>query len=107
MLVHKKTTSGFRIIIRRYMPHHRGSTWPASLPAASGIATVARVNVAAWAAIRCSSAVAALVLPCLSLLASCHSQLSVPEPSIEFTRIPPATESGVDKLDVIEGRVIG
>jgi hypothetical protein len=56
---------------------------------------------------RCSSVVAALVLPCLSLLASCHCQLSVPEPSIEFTRIPPATESGVDKLDVIEGRVIG
>ncbi len=51
--------------------------------------------------------VAALVLPCLSLLASCHSQLSVPEPSIEFTRIPPASESGADKLDVIEGRVIG
>jgi len=55
---------------------------------------------------RCS-ALAALVLPCLSLLASCHSQLSVPEPSIEFTRIPRATESGVDKLDVIEGRVVG
>jgi hypothetical protein len=61
----------------------------------------------ARAPIRCSSVVAALVLPCLSLLAGCHSQLSVPEPSIEFTRIPPATESGADKLDVIEGRVIG
>jgi hypothetical protein len=60
----------------------------------------------ARAPIRCSSVVAALVLPWLSLLASCHSQLSLPEPSIEFTRIPPATESGVDKLDVIEGRVI-
>jgi hypothetical protein len=42
----KKTTSAFRIIIWRYTPHHRGSTWPASLPAASGIAIVARMNVA-------------------------------------------------------------
>jgi hypothetical protein len=42
----KKKPSAFRIIIRRYMPHHRGSTWPASLPAASGIAFVARMNVA-------------------------------------------------------------
>ncbi len=54
-----------------------------------------------------SSVAAALVLPCLLLLASCHSQRNGPEPSIEFTRIPPATENGVDKLDVIEGRVIG
>jgi hypothetical protein len=61
----------------------------------------------ARAPIRRFSVVAALVLPCLSLLVSCHSQPSAPEPSIEFTRIPPATESGVDKLDVIEGRVIG
>lgn len=57
--------------------------------------------------VRCSAAIAALILPCLSMLASCHSQRSEPEPGIEFTRIPPATESGVDKLDVIEGRVIG
>ena len=37
----------------------------------------------------------------------CHSQKSSAGPTIEFTRIPPATESGVDKLDVIEGRVTG
>lgn len=41
----QKTTSAFRTIMRRYMPHHRGLTWPASLPAAIGIATVARMNV--------------------------------------------------------------
>jgi hypothetical protein len=58
------------------------------------------------APIGCASVLAAPVLPFLLLLASCHSQPSVPEPSIEFTRIPPATESGVDKLDVIEGRII-
>jgi len=69
--------------------HRRSNEWGASAP------------------IRYSRLVAALVLPCFSLLASCHSQTSVPEPSIEFTRVPPASDNGVDKLDVIEGRVIG
>jgi hypothetical protein len=47
-----------------------------------------------------------LLLLCLRLLAGCHLQGSVPGPSIEFTRIPPATEGSPDKLDVIEGRVM-
>jgi hypothetical protein len=53
------------------------------------------------------SATAALVfLLSFRLLASCHVQGSVPGPSIEFTRIPAATEGSPDKLDVIEGHVI-
>jgi hypothetical protein len=47
-----------------------------------------------------------LVLVCI-LATGCHSRSRAPGPSIEFTRIPPAAESGPDKLDIIEGRVIG
>jgi hypothetical protein len=41
------------------------------------------------------------------LAASCHSRSGPSGPSIEFTRIPPAADSGPDKLDIIEGQVIG
>ena len=41
------------------------------------------------------------------LVAGCHSRSGSSGPSIEFTRIPPAADSGPDKLDIIEGRVIG
>lgn len=41
------------------------------------------------------------------LAAGCHSRSGPSGPSIEFTRIPPAADSGPDKLDIIEGRVIG
>ena len=37
----------------------------------------------------------------------CHSRSGYSGPSIEFTRIPPAADSGSDKLDIIEGKVIG
>src|SRR5271155_4322353 len=48
------------------------------------------------------SALAALV--CL-LLTSCHAA-RYGEPSIQFTRIPPAGEGDPEKLDSIEGRVL-
>jgi hypothetical protein len=41
------------------------------------------------------------------LASGCHSRSGVSGPSIEFTRIPPAAEGGADKIDIIEGRVIG
>jgi hypothetical protein len=44
----------------------------------------------------------------IGILASgCQSRSGVSGPSIEFTRIPPAAEGGPDKIDIIEGRVIG
>jgi hypothetical protein len=47
-----------------------------------------------------------LVFVCI-LAAGCHSPSGRSGPSIEFTRIPPAADSGPDKLDIIEGQVIG
>lgn len=50
--------------------------------------------------------IAQLIFVCI-LVAGCHSRSAPSGPSIEFTRIPPAAEGGPDKLDIIEGRVIG
>jgi hypothetical protein len=41
------------------------------------------------------------------LLGGCRLWQAKSEPSIEFSRVPPAAEGGPDKLDVIQGRVIG
>jgi len=49
---------------------------------------------------------AVLLFFCI-FLGGCRSRQAVPTPSIEFTRIPPADAGGPDKLDIIEGRVIG
>jgi len=44
----------------------------------------------------------------LSLLFSgCRTRRATPNPSVEFSRIPPAEAGGQDKLDIIEGRVTG
>ena len=48
-----------------------------------------------------------LMLGCCMLLSGCHSRLADARPSIEFTRVPPAEVSRTDKLDIIQGRVIG
>ena len=48
-----------------------------------------------------------MVAICCVLLGSCHARQADSVPHIEFTRVPPADEGGPDKLDVIEGRVIG
>jgi hypothetical protein len=37
----------------------------------------------------------------------CNFRREASGPSIEFTRVPPASEGGPDKLDIIEGKVIG
>lgn len=41
------------------------------------------------------------------LLTGCNSKPQQNQPKIEFTKIPPAGEGGPDKVDRIEGRVIG
>jgi hypothetical protein len=51
-----------------------------------------------------------LILPaivCCLLFGGCHSSQIVSEPSIKFTKIPPAKEGGADKIDTIEGSVSG
>jgi len=48
-----------------------------------------------------------LMLGCCMLLGGCHSRLAEAGPSIEFTRVPPAEVNRTDKLDIIQGRVIG
>jgi hypothetical protein len=47
-----------------------------------------------------------LSLSC-SLSSGCGHRPSSAQVSIEFTRVPPAAEGGPDKLDIIEGRVVG
>ena len=48
-----------------------------------------------------------LILGCCMLLGGCRSQSQGAGPSIEFTRVPPAEAGRTDKLDIIQGRVIG
>jgi hypothetical protein len=47
-----------------------------------------------------------LVMVCV-LLPACHSQHTDVRPSIEFSRVPQASDDGRDRHDIIEGRVIG
>jgi len=48
-----------------------------------------------------------LFLFCCFLLNGCRSHQATTEPSIEFTRVPPAAQGGSDKVDIIQGRVSG
>ncbi len=41
------------------------------------------------------------------LQSGCHSGQSKQEPSIEFSKIPPAAQGGRERVDTIAGRVIG
>jgi signal transduction histidine kinase len=41
------------------------------------------------------------------VLSGCRAQNTNAGPYVEFTRVPPAEEGGPEKLDLIEGRVIG
>jgi hypothetical protein len=41
------------------------------------------------------------------LISGCRSQDRVPKPSVQITRLPPAAAGGPDRMDSIEGRVIG
>src|SRR5881296_1469927 len=47
-----------------------------------------------------------LAISCMAL-SGCGAQHTNAGPYIEFTRVPLADEGGSEKLDVIEGRVIG
>jgi len=49
---------------------------------------------------------ALLVILCI-LLGSCRSQPTDARPAIEFSKVPQRAEGGPDKLEIIEGRVIG
>jgi hypothetical protein len=49
---------------------------------------------------------AQLLLACALLFTGCHTSFSS-GPSIEFTKVPPASSGGPDKLATIEGRVEG
>lgn len=51
-------------------------------------------------------AIALLIGACI-LLSSCRSPGANAAPSIEFTKVPQAAEGGPDKVESIEGRVIG
>lgn len=51
--------------------------------------------------------VMALLVVLYTLLSGCTSRDSHVHPLIEFTRVPPADEGDPDRLDLIEGRVIG
>ena len=66
-----------------------------------------KLKTATRAALNSHARERALLLFLCILLSGCRSRQSVPGPSIEFTRVPPAAEGGPDKLDVIEGRVTG
>jgi hypothetical protein len=48
-----------------------------------------------------------LLLAVCSVLGGCRSQKSLIAPSIEFTKVPPATQGGPEKVDTIAGRVHG
>ncbi|HVG20775.1 MAG TPA: sensor histidine kinase [Blastocatellia bacterium] len=50
---------------------------------------------------------ALLLVICSTLLAGCRARLANTEPYIEFTSVPRADEGGPEKLDLIEGRVVG
>jgi len=41
------------------------------------------------------------------VLSSCQPHPAAPQPSIEFTKIPPAAQGGKEKLHTIAGRVVG
>jgi hypothetical protein len=48
-----------------------------------------------------------LLAACCMLLCGCRTRHGYDPPYIEFTRIPLADEGGPDKIDVIQGRVVG
>src|SRR6266540_5110698 len=48
-----------------------------------------------------------VLLIALTMLSGCHSRKAAVAPSIQFTRVPQATLSDPDKLDIIQGRVTG
>lgn len=48
-----------------------------------------------------------LVFIAFLVMSGCHSNPQQAQPKIEFTKIPPASEGGPDKVDRVEGRVIG
>jgi hypothetical protein len=50
---------------------------------------------------------ALLIFTCCMLFCSCRMRQAGNGPFIEFTKVPLADEGGPDKLDLIEGRVIG
>src|SRR6266404_1191211 len=52
------------------------------------------------------SCIPATLLICFVLLSGCRSHKTIVAPSIQFTRVPQATLTDPDKLDIIQGRVV-
>jgi len=48
-----------------------------------------------------------LLLALATLLSACHSQQAPTGPTIQFTKIPPASQGGRERVDTITGRVTG
>jgi len=48
-----------------------------------------------------------LLLALATLLGACHSQQAPTGPTIQFTKIPPASQGGRERVDTITGRVTG
>jgi len=53
------------------------------------------------------SCIPAALLICFVLLSGCRSHNTAVAPSIQFTRVSQATLTDPDKLDIIQGRVVG
>ena len=53
------------------------------------------------------SCIPTTLLICFVLLSGCRSHKTAVAPSIQFTRVPQATLTDPDKLDIIQGRVVG
>jgi hypothetical protein len=48
-----------------------------------------------------------LIVAFCMLMSGCQSRNTNVQPTIEFTKVPPAEEGGPDRLDTVEGRVTG
>lgn len=66
-----------------------------------------KLRTATLAALKRPARGGALLFIFCILVIGCNFRRGGPGPSIEFTRVPPAAEGSSDKLDIIEGRVIG
>jgi hypothetical protein len=49
----------------------------------------------------------AVLLALVVLLSGCHARQKTQQPTIEFSKIPPAAQGGRERTDTISGRVIG
>ena len=89
--LHGATIYEIRLTSLLTTPRYNG--WPMTLPRTANLAT------------RLAGALVLLLGFLVGI--GCRSSHTKPQPSIEFSKIPPADEGGPDKLAPIEGRVSG